>query len=75
MALIANAGAAKLRDYVLLKDAASRLKLKVPTLKRWLKQGNVKGVVWIKDRRGWIHVHKQSMKLVRQFRDKIVLQK
>ena len=64
-----------LKDYSILREVAEKLKLKVSTLKRWVKEEKVEGVTWGYDRRGWIIVHKDSIPAIRRYRDKIDLVK
>jgi excisionase family DNA binding protein len=64
-----------LKEFITVKDAAQKLKVKVPTLKRWLKDEKITGVVLGRNNRGWILVHRNSLPLIRQYRDKVEIQK
>lgn len=72
MGLLAKTiGDQRLEDYTHVGKVAKDLGLNPQTIKRWLKTGAVHGVVWGRDRRGWVFVHKESVKLLKSFRDSI----
>lgn len=72
-------GEHRLQDFIPVKEAASELKLNTATIKRWLKQKNIKNikelkeVTWGRDRRGWVFIHRDSVKFLKQYRDSIKL--
>ena len=64
-------GEQRLADFRRVREVAEELKLNTQTLKRWLKENRVDGVIWGRDRRNWIYIHRDSIKLIREYRDAI----
>jgi DNA-binding transcriptional regulator YhcF (GntR family) len=64
-------GEQRLQDFITVREVAGELKLNPQTVKRWLKEKRVPKVTWGKDRRGWVFIHRESVKLLRQYRDSI----
>jgi hypothetical protein len=64
-------GDQRLQDFLPLREVASVLELNPQTVKRWLKEKRVPRVTWGKDRRGWVFVHRESVVLLRNYRDSI----
>ena len=62
-----------LDDFVYVVKVAKDLGLNPQTIKRWLKQKKVDGAVWGYDRRNWTCVHKDSVKLLKRYRDSVKL--
>ncbi len=61
----------RLDDFVFLSKVAEELNLNSQTIKRWLRDEKVDGVIWGRDRRKWIVIHKESVKLIKDHRDSI----
>ena len=59
------------KEYLTLREVAAKLKLKPSTLKRWLKEGKIAGVIWGYDRRNWVIIHRKGIPLIRKYRDRI----
>ena len=66
-------GVERLDDYRRVSEVAEDLEINPQTLKRWLKDSVVPGVKWGRDRRQWIYIHRDSVKLLRKHRDRIDL--
>jgi hypothetical protein len=64
-------GEQRLQDFVSVKAVAAELKLNPTTVKLWLKKKRVPQVIWGRDRRGWVFIHRDSVKLLHQYRDSI----
>ena len=67
-------GQQRLGDFVPVADVAEELGMNRATIKRWLKGGKVENVAWGRDRRGWIFVSRDSIELLRAYRDSIRVQ-
>lgn len=67
-------GQHRLDDFVQVSKVAEELGVHPSTVKRWLKNGTVKGVTWGRDRRGWIHVQRDSVGLLKTYRDSVHLE-
>lgn len=66
-------GEQRLQDFLSAREVAEELALNPQTIKNWLKKKRVPKVRWGKDRRGWVFIHRDSVKLLRQYRDSIRL--
>jgi DNA-binding transcriptional regulator YhcF (GntR family) len=66
-------GDQRLQDFISLREVAAGLGLNPQTVKRWLRDKRVLKVTWGKDRRGWVFVHRESVHLLRAYRDSIKL--
>jgi len=64
-------GDQRLPDFISVSEAAAELQLNPQTVKRWLKEKRAPKVTWGKDRRGWVFVHRESIRLLRAYRDSI----
>lgn len=64
-------GDQRLQDFISLREVAVELELNPQTVKRWLKEKRVPKVTWGKDRRGWVFVQHESVRLLRAYRDSI----
>jgi hypothetical protein len=64
-------GGQRLQDFISLREVAVEIELSPQTVKRWLKEKRVPKVTWGKDRRGWVFVHRESVRLLRAYRDSI----
>ena len=64
-------GDQRLTDFRKVSEVAKELKVNTQTLKNWLKKNRVNGVVWSRDRRNWIYIHRDSVQLLRKYRDGI----
>ena len=64
-------GDQRLQDFISLREVAVELELNPQTVKRWLKEKRVPKITWGKDRRGWVFVHRESLRLLRAYRDSI----
>lgn len=64
-------GAKRLIDFKPVSEVAKELKIHPTTLKRWLKMKIVKNVIWGRDRRKWIYVHKDSIRLLSEYMEQI----
>lgn len=64
-------GGQRLQDFIRLREVAAELELTPQTVKNWLKYKRVARVMWGKDRRGWVFVHRESVRLLRAYRDSI----
>ena len=64
-------GEQRLQDFISLREVAAELGLNPQTVKHWLKNRRVSRVMWGKDRRGWVFVHRESVRLLRVYRDSI----
>lgn len=67
-------GDERLEDFVHVTKVAKDLGLIAPTIKRWLKNKVVDGVVWGRDRRNWVVIHRDSVVLLKKYRDSIKVQ-
>lgn len=74
MAVGQRIGVKRLDDFVRVSKVAEELDVHVSTVKRWLKAGTVKGVMWGRDRRGWIYVERDSVALLKTYRDSVHLE-
>lgn len=68
-------GQQRLGDFVPVAKVAKELGMNRATIKRWLQGGKVENVVWGRDRRGWIFVSRDSIRLLRAYRDSIRVQR
>ena len=66
-------GEQRLAEFRRVREVAEELELNTQTLKRWLKEDRVDGVVWGRDRRKWIYIHRDSVNLLRDYRDTIYI--
>jgi hypothetical protein len=64
-------GKQRLADFRRVREVAEELELNTQTLKRWLKDNRVNEVIWGRDRRNWIYIHRDSVNLIRNYRDAI----
>ena len=64
-------GDQRLQDFISVSEVAAELQLNPQTVKRWLNEKRVPKVTWGKDRRGWVVVHRESVRLLRTYRDSI----
>ncbi len=64
-------GGQRLQDFISVGEVATELQLNPQTVKHWLKEKRVQKVTWGRDRRGWVFVHRESVRLLRQYRDSI----
>jgi hypothetical protein len=64
-------GGQRLQDFIRLRGIALDLELNPQTVTRWLKEKRLPKVMWGKDRRGWVFVHRESASLLRACRDSI----
>jgi hypothetical protein len=64
-------GGQHLQDFVSVREVAAELELNPQTVKHWLKTRRVPRVTWGRDRRGWVFVHLESVRLLRAYRDSI----
>ena len=63
----------RLTDFVHVSKVASDLGLNPQTIKRWLKGESVPEVVSGRDRRGWVYIHRDSIKYLIDYRDRVRL--
>ena len=62
-------GKHRLEDFVHVNKVANELELNPQTIKRWLKNPSLPKVIWGRDRRGWVYVHRDSVKVLMDYRD------
>jgi DNA-binding transcriptional regulator YhcF (GntR family) len=64
-------GSGRRDDFASVREAAEEVGINPTTLKRWLKEKKVPGVVWGKDARGWLLVEKKSISKLKEHKNEV----
>ena len=74
MAKIANLEGRKYKisDFTPVREAAEKIGVTASTLKRWLKKEEVDGIIWGRDKRGWIFVKTDQISLLKDHKESVI---
>lgn len=64
-------GSGRRDDFTTVREAAAEIGIHQTTLKRWLRENTVPGVVWGRDSRGWILVEQFSISKLRNYNNRV----